>query len=106
MLTINDNDAKALALKLGTSDYYERSKGTTDQQASEKSQSLVTDPFYKDAVTEIHINYSRKMFETYYVWRARVEISRNNTEATVRSKEHVTLPSLLLEVEAILKSLK
>jgi hypothetical protein len=106
MLAINENDAKALAEKLGTSDYYQKSRGTTDQEASEKSQNLVTDPFYKDAVKAIYMYYSRKIFEKYFVWTATIVIKRNNTEAKVSSKDHVTLPSLLLELEAILKSLK
>lgn len=43
---------------------------------------VLKDPFHASKITNIHLNYSRVMFEKYFSWTATVKFQNGNTKGS------------------------
>ena len=62
------------------------------------------DPFKKDKVDSINLYYSKKIFESYYVWQGTISFKNGNTSGKQQFEEK-ELPVILQKMQQFLDSL-
>lgn len=72
--------------------------------------SIVSDPFKADKITSINLNYRKKLFETYWIWEARVNFKNGKTEGTQMfevkdSSDYNSFEKITKEIQTFINSL-
>lgn len=72
----------------------------------QKLPSFLTDPFKRDSVTGIWLQYRKPICEDKYIWEGHVEFTKNNCEGRYNSKKYEEFMALLREIDGMLNTLK